>query len=187
MLTQKGYLQMNRPVGHAKLDTSYYGQNGGIAPLFSCGSQALAPSFLTGNGSHMVLWTSVVIHLLALALNMTANIMFLVNIDSAMTLDLWTGWAVTSLLMHSLGVIGAVVCTGIFKDPFATPLINTVGIGFFLCGVLATAKISYTHSLTHTAESGENVTYNLSLFFQAFGIASLVSNGLCALSTKVGI
>ena len=47
--------------------TGYYGAEGGIMPVFSCGAQPLAPSFLTG-GTHMGLWTAVVIHVAALAL-----------------------------------------------------------------------------------------------------------------------
>ena len=36
-----------------KANVGYYGMEGGLAPVFSCGSQPLAPSFLT-SGSHMV-------------------------------------------------------------------------------------------------------------------------------------
>ena len=170
----------------SKLDTGYYGADGGIAsiaPIFSCGAQPLAPSFLTGNGSHMVLWTSVVIHVIALVLNLAANCIFFVNSGETAS-DMFMGWAVASLVMHTLGVVGTVVSTGFIKDCFATPLINTLGIGLFLGGLLATAKISYTQGVAKPSDSGDTVTFNLSLFFQAFGMASLVSNALCALSTK---
>lgn len=89
--------------------------------------------------------------------------------------------------MHTLAVLGTVVSTGFIRDPFSMPLASTLGMGLFLGGLLATAKISYTHGLSKPADSGENVTYNLSLFFQAFAIASLIANGLCALSSKVGL
>lgn len=44
--------------------------------------------------------------------------------------------------MHSLGVLGTVVSTAFIKDSFAMPIVNTLGIGLFLGGLLATAKIS---------------------------------------------
>jgi hypothetical protein len=56
--------------------TSYYGADGGILPIFSFGSKPLAPSMLTGDGSHMGFWTAVVLHVAALALNITCNIIF---------------------------------------------------------------------------------------------------------------
>lgn len=194
---------MNTPGSRSKLATAYYGLNGGIAPLFSCGAQALAPSYLTGDGSHMGLWVSVVVHLAALALNVVANFLFFVNSGDGAN-NLLIGWAIASLTMHSLGVVGAVVSTGLIKDSFATPLVNTVGAGLFLCGLLATAKISYAHdnslevsdsssgtavatALKLSVDSGEDILYNLSLFFQSFGIASLLSNALCAISMKGGI
>ena len=70
---------MNHPGAASKAATGYYGVEGGIAPLWSCGAQPLAKSFLTGDGSHMNLWTSVVLHVAALAFNMAANIIFFVN------------------------------------------------------------------------------------------------------------
>lgn len=177
---------MNHPGARSKLETAYYGADGSVAPLFSCGGTPLAPSFLTGNGSHMVLWTSVVIHLAALALNLTANILFFAKSGDTAS-DLLFSWALTSMLMHTAGVLGTVVSTAMIKDSFTAPLMNTIGVGLFLGGILATAKISYTHGLSQPATSGENITFNLSLFFQSFGIASLVSNALCALSLKSGI
>ena len=58
--------------------TGYYGVEGGVMPLLSCGSKPLASSFLTGDGSHMVLW------------------------------------ALSSLIMHCLAVLGTVLVTGFF-------------------------------------------------------------------------
>ena len=55
-------------------NTGYYGAEGGIMPIFSFGAQPLAPSLLTGDGSHMSFWVSVAIHVAALALNLSANI-----------------------------------------------------------------------------------------------------------------
>ena len=170
----------------SKVDTAYYGAEGGIvAPLFSCGSMPLAPSFLTGNGSHMVLWCSVVIHVMALILNITANVLFFAKSGDTAG-DLLFTWGICSLVMHTFAVLGAVISTALVKDSFAMPLINTLGVGLFLGGILATAKISYTHGLSQPAHTGENITFNLSLFAQSFGIASLVSNALCALSIRSG-
>ena len=73
--------------------------------------------------------------------------------------DLLMGWGITSLVMHSLAVLGTVIVTAFVKDVFATPLINMLGMGLFLGGLLATAKISYTHGLSQPADSTENVTY----------------------------
>jgi hypothetical protein len=103
-----------------------------------------------------MLWTSVILHVAALALNLTANITFFVNSTDATADLLWT-WAVTSLIAHSLAVVGTVVITGFVKDVFTTPLINTLLMGLFLGGILATAKISYTHGLAQEATSTENV------------------------------
>lgn len=134
----------------------------------------------------MGLWTSVVIHVVALALTITANVLFFVN-SGKTAADLLMGWAICSLLFHTLGVAGTVVSTALIKDTFAMPLLNTLGIGLFIGALLATAKISYTHSLSQPSDSGENVTYNLALFFQALGVASLLANGICALSKKGGL
>ena len=63
---------------HSK--TGYIGEDGAIiAPLFSFGRVPLAPSYLTGDGSHMTLWTSILLHVIAVCLNMTANIAFMIN------------------------------------------------------------------------------------------------------------
>ena len=169
-----------------KAKTGYYGVDGGIAPLFSCGAQPLAPSFLTGNGSHMVLWTSVILHVAALALNMTANIAFFVNSGDTAS-NILLGWGITSLTLHTLAVLGTVVVTGFVKDVFGTPLINTLGMGLFLGAIIATAKISYTHGGSQPSDSTENITYNFSLFFQCFAFGSILANAITAASGKGGI
>lgn len=74
------------PLNSGKSSTGYYGAEGSIMPVFSCGAQPLAPSFLT-DGSHMGFWTAIVIHVAALGLNITANILFLVS-DMAKGADL---------------------------------------------------------------------------------------------------
>lgn len=171
----------------AHVKTGYFGEDGAIiTPLFSFGRVPLAPSFLTGDGSHMTLWTSVVIHIIAVALNFTANIAFFVN-SGETAADLLMGWAICSLTMHTLAVLGTVVYTAFVKDSFGKPLLTTLGIGLFLGGLLATAKISYTHGQAQPADSVENVNFNLSLFFQAFGLGSLIANSLCALSKSGGL
>ena len=184
MCWTKGEYFKNMNHARSKVDTAYYGAEGGIvAPLFSCGSMPLAPSFLTGNGSHMVLWTSVVIHVMALVFNIAANVLFFAKSGDTAADLLWT-WSISSLAMHTIGVLGTVVSTALVKDSFVMPLVNTLGVGLFLGGILATAKISYTHGLSQPAQTGENIFFNLSLFAQSFGIASLVSNALCALSIR---
>jgi hypothetical protein len=169
-----------------KASTGYYGVEGGIAPLFSCGASPLAPSFLTGTGSHTMLWTSIILHVAALALNMTANITFFINSGETAADLLWT-WALASLIAHSLAVVGTVLVTGFVKDVFTTPVINTLFMGLFLGGILATAKISYTHSQVQEATSTENITYNLSLAFQVFAFGSILSNAIAAAAAKGGI
>lgn len=69
---------------------------------------------------------------------------------------LWT-WALTSIIAHSLAVLGTVIVTAFVKDVFATPLINTVFFGLFIGSMLATAKISYTHGLAQESTTTENV------------------------------
>tara|TARA_B110000971_G_scaffold221687_1_gene269912 strand:- start:2198 stop:2716 length:519 start_codon:yes stop_codon:yes gene_type:complete len=166
-----------------KVDTSYYGADGSITPLFSFGGQKLAPSFLTGNGSHVGLWTSVVIHVAALALTVTANALFFHKSgDNAR--DIYVGWAACSLSFLVIGVLGTVITTAFVRDVFSMPLANTLGIGFFLGALLATAKIAYLHGVLYPADNAEVVCYNLALFFQSFGMASLVANSLSALSSK---
>lgn len=169
-----------------KANTGYYGVEGGLSPLFSCGSQPLAPSFLTGNGSHMVLWASVLLHVAALVLNITANSLFFTE-STESTPEIWTGWAVTSIVMHSLAVFGTVTVTGFVKDVFAVPLINMIGMGLFLGSIIATTKMSYTHGLAQVATTGENITYNLSLLFQCFAFGSIIANAITAASRKNGM
>ena len=111
--------------------------------------------------------------------------------------------------MHTMAVLGTVIFTAVVKDAFNKPLLATLGIGLFLGGLLATAKISYTHGLSQPADSVrlgfsivliyaqltiqsccvqvENVNFNLSLFFQCFALGSLIANSLCALSNKGGL
>lgn len=61
------------------LPTGYYGPEGGLAPIFSCGRVKLAPSFLTGSGMHSHLWVSLLVHVAALVTNLAANIAFVSN------------------------------------------------------------------------------------------------------------
>lgn len=117
---------------------------------------------------------------------MCTDITFFVN-SGETAADLLMGWGITSLVMHSLAVLGTVTVTAFVKDVFATPLINMLGMGLFLGGLLATAKISYTHGLSQPADSTENVTYNLSLFFQAFAFGSILANAVTAASSKGGL
>ena len=165
--------------------TGYYGADGGIAPVFSCGAQPLAPSFLTGSGSHMGLWVSISLHVAALAMNITANSLFFAA-DRSTGLDLLWGWALSSIIGHTLAVVGTLVTTALIKDVVHQPLLNTLGFGLFIGSLVASGKISYAHSGL-PADSAENVFYNLSLFFQGFGIASITANALCAASKKGGI
>lgn len=151
-------------------------------PIFSCGGSPLAPSFLTGDGKHMTLWASVVLHVIALGLNLAANIAFFVNSGDTAS-DLLMGWAICSLSMHLIAVVGTLVTTAFVRDVFKQPILNTVGVGLFLGALLATAKVSYTHGLAPPPQSPtsvENVNYNLSLFFQGFAIASLFANSMCS-------
>jgi hypothetical protein len=176
---------MNSQRLKAGQSTGYYGANGGIMPIFSCGAQPLAPSFLTGNGSHLNLWVSVVIHVAALALTITANAIFM-SADRSQGLDLLWGWSLSSIIGHTLAVLGTLVATALIKDTLAAPLVNTLGCGMFLGALVATGKLSYSHSGL-PADAAENVTLNLALFFQSFGLASLAANGLCAASKAGGI
>ena len=161
------------------MQTGYYGTDGSIMPIFSCGALPLAPSFLTGDGKHLTLWLSVVIHVIALGLNMAANIAFFVN-SSETASDLLMGWAACSFSMHLLAVLGTVISTAFVRDVFKQPIINTIGLGLFIGALLATAKVSYTHGLSQPPTSVENVNYNLSLFFQGFALASLFANSICS-------
>lgn len=169
-----------------KMSTSYYGQDGSIAPVFSFGRVPLAPSVLTGDGSHMNLWVSVVLHVAALALTITANSLFFANYGSTAS-HISIGWGVSSLTMFSLAVVGTVVSTALVRDAFSMPMLNTLIVGLFLGALVATAKVAYLNGISFPADSGEVVTFNLALFFQSFAIASITANGACALSKKGGI
>tara|TARA_B110000858_G_scaffold89560_1_gene103515 strand:+ start:1180 stop:1629 length:450 start_codon:yes stop_codon:yes gene_type:complete len=142
----------------SQVKTGYYGADGGLSPLWSFGRLPLAPSFLTGDGSHAMLWTSVLIHVVALVLNITANASFFVNSHDTAG-DLLKGWAYSSIIMHTLSVVGTVVYTGLVRDSWGKPMYSTLGITLFLGGLLSTAKISYTHGLAQPADSVENVNY----------------------------
>jgi hypothetical protein len=164
--------------------TGYYGADGGIMPLFSFGAQPLAPSFLTGSGSHLVLWTSIVLHVVALVLTISANAVYFAS--DRTSVDLFMGWAVSSITMHALAVLGTLVSTALIKDVLMAPLVNTLGAGLFTGGLLATAKIAYAHSAM-PADSAEVVLYNLALFFQGFAASSILANGFCAAAKTGGI
>lgn len=124
----------------------FSGADGGIiTPLLSFGGTPLAPSFLTGNGAHMTLWTSVLLHVIAVAANLTANIAFFIDATKTST-DALMGWAIVSVTAHTLAVVGTVVYTAFVKNTFGWPLLATLGVGLFLSALLATAKISYFHS-----------------------------------------
>jgi hypothetical protein len=84
--------------------------------------------------------------------------------------------------MHTVAVLGTVLSTAFVKDVFSTPLVNTLGFALFMGGLMATLKASYAHGVAQPANNVENINFNLSLLFQAFGVASLLSNALCALS-----
>ena len=129
------------------------------------------------------MWTSIVVHVASLALTVTANALFFHNSgDNAR--DLYVGWAACSLAFLAIGVLGTVITTAFVRDVFSMPLVNTFGTGLFLGALLATAKIAYLHGVSFPTDSGEVICYNLALFFQSFGLASLISNSLCALSNK---
>jgi len=167
------------------MNTGFYGAQGAIAPLFSCGAQALAPSLLTGDGSHMGLWTSVVLHVAALAINMSANIVFFTASHSEGA-DLGWTWALVSLLFHVLAVLATLTYTGFVKDALAMPSTLTFMLGFFSIALVATAKISFLHA-SFPADSVEVVLYNLALTFQALGLSSVLANALACASKAGGI
>ena len=166
-------------------DTGYYGAEGGIMPLFSCGSQALAPSLLSGDGSHMALWTSVLIHVTALALNLAANCIFFTASRSTGADLIWV-WALYSIISHCLAVVGTLVYTGFVRNSLSMPTVLTIGTGLFFGAIVATTKCSYAHSGL-PADSTENVLYNLSTVFQVFGMASILSNAVVAAARAGGI
>ena len=166
-------------------ETGYYGADGGLTPLFSCGSQALAPSLLTGDGSHMALWASVLIHVAALALNLAANIVFFTSSHAPGMDNAWI-WALFSLIGHILAVVGTLTFTGFVRNALTMPTVLTLGTGLFFGAIVATAKVSFAHN-GMPAESAECVLYNLSTLFQVFGMASIMSNAIVAAARAGGI
>jgi hypothetical protein len=173
------------PTFKKQADTGYYGAEGGVMPIFSCGSQPLAPSLLTGDGSHMVFWTSAAIHVVALALNMAANIVFFTASHSENMDLLWT-WALFSLIAHAIAVLGTLTYTGFVRNALSMPMVLTLGNGLFFGSIVATAKVSFAHS-GMPADSTENVLYNLAILFQVFGMSSIMSNSLVAASKSGGL
>ena len=167
------------------VDTGYYGEQGGVMPLFSCGGQALAPSLLTGDGSHMLFWMSVLVHVVALALNITANVVFFTASHSS-GMDLLWFWALSSLIGHLMAVVGTLVYTGFVRNALSMPTVLTLGMTLFLGALVATAKVSFAHSGL-PADSTENVFYNASAFFQVMGIASIMVNSLVVAARSGGI
>lgn len=165
--------------------TGFYGVEGGIAPVFSCGSSPLAPSLLTGDASHMSLWIAFVIHVAALGLNVAANVVFMSK-DSNKDLDLYWAWSLFSMIGHASAVVGVLVYTGFVKDALSMPNVLTLLIGLLFGAAMATSKISFAHSGL-AADAAENLLYNLSIVFQAIGLASVVANGLVAASKSGGI
>jgi len=166
-------------------DTGYYGVDGGINAVFSCGASALAPSLLTGDGSHLSFWIAIFVHVAALCLNVAANVVFFSASTSAGA-DLFWIWAVFSLLAHTTAVVGTLVYTGFVRSPLGMPNVLTLGFGLFFGAIVATGKILYAHS-TMAANSAENVLYNLSVVFQVFGMSSVLVNAICAAAKSGGI
>jgi hypothetical protein len=166
-------------------NTGYYGADGGLMPVFSCGAQALAPSLLTGDGSHMTFWTAVVIHVAALALNLSANIVFMMasHSDGA---DLLWAWALFSLITHTIAVLGTLTYTGFVRNALGMPNLLMLVFGLFFGAIVATGKISYAHS-GMAADAAENVLYNLSIVFQVFGLSSVLINAIVASSKSGGL
>jgi len=166
-------------------NTGYYGSEGGIMPVFSCGAQALSPSLLTGDGSHMSFWTAVVIHVAALALNLAANITFFTASRSGESNDLHWTWAIFSLVAHTLAVLGTLTYTGFVRSALGMPNVLVLVIGLFFGAIVATGKISYAQS--EDADAAENVLYNLSIVFQIFGMSSVLVNAIVVSSKSGGL
>ena len=164
------------------MQTGYYASDGSIAPVFSCGRVRLAPSFLSGNGSHLSLWTAVLIHVAALITNMTANIAFIVNSYSNSG-DILKGWAFVSLIFHTLAVLTVLITTALFKNVVDKVLVNTAIFGLFMAAILATVLASYAHA-AQPANNVENVSYNFSMLLQALGISSVLANAFAAMSAN---
>ena len=166
-------------------ETGYYGADGGVMPIFSCGAQALAPSLLTGDGSHMTFWTSVVIHVAALAINMAANIVFFTASHSDGADLIWT-WSLYSLIAHAVAVLGTLTYTAFVRSAVSMPTMLTLGLGLFLSALLATMKTGLMH-VSFPADSTENVLFNLSVLFQCFGLSSIVANAFVASAKSGGL
>ena len=165
--------------------TGYYGAEGGLMPIFSCGAKPLAPSLLTGDGSHMTFWTSIVLHVAALALNLSANIVFF-TADHSEGMDLYWTWALFSLIAHAVAVLGTLTYTGFVRGALDMPIVLMFGFGLFFAAIVATGKISFAHS-GMPADSIENVLYNLSIVFQTFGMSSVLVNAVVASSKSGGL
>lgn len=155
-------------------------------PIFSCGAQALAPSLLTGDGTHMTFWYNVVLHVAAMALNLSANIVYFTSThtDGA---DLLFAWALTSTLAHTLAVVGVLAYTGFVKDALGMPNVLTLLLGLFVGALVATGKVAYAHSGSFAADSAENILFNTSLVFQSLGLASILVSAICAASKSGGL
>jgi hypothetical protein len=166
-------------------NTGYYGADGGIMPVFSCGAQALAPSLLTGDGSHMSFWVAIVIHVTALTLNLAANVVFF-SADHSSGADLLWTWALFSLIAHTVAVLGTLTYTGFIRNALGMPNVLMFGFGLFFGAIVATGKISYAHS-GMAADAAENVLYNLSIVFQVFGMSSVLVNAIVASSKSGGL
>lgn len=169
-------------------NTGYYGSEGGIMPVLSCGAQALAPSLLTGDGSHMSFWTAVVIHVAALALNLAANITFL----TSSRIDIHLTWALFSLVAHTLAVLGTLTYTGFVRSAVGMPNVLVLLIGLFFGAIVATGKISYAQSVMEDADADAphaagDLLYNLSIVFQIFGMSSVLVNAIVVSSKSGGL
>lgn len=169
----------------SNMPTSYFGKDGSIAPILSLGRVPLAPSMLTGDGSHANLWTSVVLHVAALVLTITANSIFIG--DGGLTKHHQGTWALTSTVMFTLAVLGTIASTAFIRDVFAVPMINTLIFGLFLVSFASTATLYEARTVTDGGSDGELVSYLLAMVAQAFALSSILANSACALSNKGGI
>lgn len=165
--------------------TGYYGADGGVMPVFSFGAAKLAPSLLTGDSSHMTLWTSIVIHVVALALTIAANVVFFTH-ERSEGLDLYWTWAVVSIVSQCVAVVGTLLYTGFVKNALGMPNTLVLGFGLFFLSIVSSAKISFAHSGL-PADSTENVLYNLAIVFQIFGMSSIIVNAICVAGGKGGL
>jgi hypothetical protein len=180
----------------SNMQTSYFGKDGSIAPILSMGRVALAPSMLTGDGSHANLWTSVVLHVAALVLTITANSIFIG--DGGLNGHHAQGtWAFTSTLMFTLAVLGTIASTAFVRDVFAVPMINTLIFGLFLVSFSSTVTLYESRVVVYSGNvsgvlddggsDGELVSYLMAMVAQAFALSSILANAACALANKGGI